>query len=51
MSVDGCRMIDLQEDLASIFHRRPALAPHLSAIIRSVVPTQADQSIAPAINL
>jgi len=40
-------MIDLQEDLASIFHPKPALAPHLSAIMRSPVPTQPDESIVP----
>ena len=44
-------MTDFQEDLASIFHKESALAPHLSAIIRSPVPTRPGESILPAINL
>ena len=51
MSAIGCLTIDFQEDLASIFHTEPALAPHLSAIIRSPVPTQPGETVLPAINL
>jgi siderophore synthetase component len=51
LSVHGCHTIDFQEDLASIFHTEPALAPHLSAIIRSPVPIHPGESIIPAINL
>jgi siderophore synthetase component len=51
LSVSGCPMIDFQEDLASIFHTEPALAPHLSAIVRSPAPAQPGESILPAINL
>jgi siderophore synthetase component len=51
LGVDGCRTIDFQEDLASIFHTEPALAPHLSAIIRSPVPTQPGESVIAAISL
>jgi siderophore synthetase component len=51
LRVDGCPTTDFQEDLASIFHTEPALAPHLSAIIRSPVPIQPGESIIPAINL
>ncbi len=46
--VDGCPTIDFQEDLASIFHTEPALAPHLSG---SPVPIQPGESVLPAINL
>jgi siderophore synthetase component len=49
--LSGCRTTDFQEDLASIFHTEPALAPHLSAIIRSPVPIQPGESVVPAINL
>jgi siderophore synthetase component len=51
LSVHGCRTIDFQEDLASIFHTEPALAPHLSAIIRSPVPIHPGEIVVPAINL
>ena len=51
LSTDGCRAIDFQEDLASIFHTEPALAPYLSAIIRSPVPIHSGESVIPAINL
>lgn len=51
LDVDSCRTIDFQEDLASIFQKEPALAPHLSAIIRSPVQTQPGESVVPAINL
>jgi siderophore synthetase component len=51
LSVHGCRTIDFQEDLASIFHTEPALAPHLSAIIRSPVAIHPGESVVPAINL
>ena len=43
--------MDFQEDLASIFHEQPPLAPHVSAIIRSPVAAQPDESVIPAINL
>jgi siderophore synthetase component len=49
--VHDCLTTDFQEDLASIFHTEPALAPHLSAIIRSPVPTQVGENLLPAINL
>jgi siderophore synthetase component len=51
LSIDGCSAMDFQEDLASIFHTQPELAPHLSAIIRSPVPIQPGESVVPAINL
>jgi siderophore synthetase component len=51
LGVDGRTTIDFQEDLASIFHTESALAPHLSAIIRSPVPIQPGESVLPAINL
>ncbi len=51
LSADGCPLLDFQVDLASIFHTEPALAPHLSAIVRSPVPIRPGESVLPAINL
>lgn len=48
---DECRSIDFQEDVASIFHTEPALAPYLSAIVRSPLPIRSGESVIPAINL
>jgi siderophore synthetase component len=45
------RSIGFQEDVASIFHPEPTLAPHLSAIVRPPVRTRAGEAIVPAINL
>jgi siderophore synthetase component len=47
----GWRTIDFQADVAAIFHAHPALASHLSAIIRSPVRPQPGESVMPAINL
>lgn len=43
--------IDFQQDIASVFHAERALAPHLSAIVRSPVHARAGETIVPAINL
>lgn len=45
------KRIGFQEDVASIFHSERALAPHLSAIVRSPVRPRAGEAIVPAINL
>jgi siderophore synthetase component len=51
LGANGQRVIDFQEDLASIFHPEPAIAPHLSAIVRSPVRAQPGEVVVPAINL
>jgi len=51
LAMEGCPTTDFQEDLASIFHAQPLLAPHVSAIIRSPVAAQPGESVVPAINL
>lgn len=47
----GLRGLDFQADVASIFHARPGLAPHLSAIVRLPVRARRGESIVAAINL
>ena len=51
LDVGGCRTIEFQEDIASIFHTQTALAPHVSAIVRSPVPKRPAETLVPAINL
>jgi siderophore synthetase component len=47
----GKAQLDFQEDLASICHAEPAIAPHLSAIVRAPVRTLPGEMVIPAINL
>ena len=51
LRANGWQTIDFQEDVASMFHSEPALAPHLSVIIRSPVRGRPGEVIVPAINL
>jgi siderophore synthetase component len=51
LATSGVRRLDFQLDVASIFHARPGLAPHLSAIVRLPVPARRGEIIIPAINL
>jgi IucA / IucC family/Ferric iron reductase FhuF-like transporter len=48
---NGKAQLDFQEDLASICHGEPAIAPHLSAIIRAPVRALPGEVVIPAINL
>ena len=45
------RVLDFQLDIASMFHAEPALATHLSVIVRSPVRVRAGERVVPAINL
>lgn len=47
----GLRTLDFQADVASLLHPQPALAPHLSAIVRSPVRARRGEVVVPAINL
>jgi siderophore synthetase component len=51
LRASGWQTIDFQEDVASVFHSEPMLAPHLSAIIRSPVQAQPGEILVPALNL
>ncbi len=51
LSASGGRVMDFQEDVASIFYAHPALAPHLSAIVRGPVRACPGELVIPAINL
>jgi siderophore synthetase component len=51
LCASGWQTVDFQEDIASVFHSAPTLAPHLSAIIRSPVPARPGEVLVPALNL
>jgi siderophore synthetase component len=51
LSMSQCRSIDFQPDIASILHTEAALAPHLSAIVRSPVQVRPGEGMFSAINL
>ena len=51
LRANGRCALDFQEDVASIFHAEPAIAGHLSVIVRAPVRARAGEVIIPAINL
>lgn len=51
LAESGLRTLDFQADVASMLHTDPAVAPHLSVIVRSPVRTRPGERVVPAINL